>query len=60
MFLFGGIRKITKEQNDVTVYSIPRKRWVKIHSSTNELYDPSPTLKQLDESPTIAEHKRMR
>jgi hypothetical protein len=60
LFLFGGIKKITKEQNDVMVYIIAKRRWIKIHSSTNELYDPSPTLKQLDESPTIIEEKRKR
>jgi hypothetical protein len=58
LFLFGGIKKVTKEQNDVMVYIIAKRRWIKIHSSTNELYDPSPTLKQLAESPTIAEEKR--
>lgn len=42
------------------VYIIAKRRWIKIHSSTNELYDPSPTLKQLAESPTIAEEKRKR
>lgn len=60
LFLFGGIKKVTKEQNDVLVFMITRKRWVKIHSNTNELYDPSPTLKELAESPTIAEEKRKR
>ena len=40
------------------VYMIGRKRWVRIHSNTNELYDPSPTVKELVESPTIAEVKR--
>lgn len=35
------------------VYIINKRRWIKIHSSTNELYDPSPTLKDKVESPTI-------
>jgi hypothetical protein len=60
LFLFGGIKKITKEQNDVMVYIIAKRRWIKIHSSTNELYDPSPTIKELAESPTVAEEKRKR
>lgn len=45
LFLFGGIKKVTKEQNDVMVYVISQQKWVRIHSSTNDLYDPSPTLK---------------
>lgn len=35
LFLFGGIKKVTKEQNDVMVYIIAKRRWIKIHSSTN-------------------------
>lgn len=42
------------------VYIIAKRRWIKIHSSTNDLYDPSPTLKELAESPTIIEEKRKR
>ena len=45
MFLFGGIRAVTKEYNDVYVWMIAKKRWIRIHSNTNELYDPSPTIK---------------
>ena len=60
LFLFGGIKKVTKEQNDVMVYVISQQKWVRIHSSTNDLYDPSPTLKELAESPLLAEEKRRR
>lgn len=42
------------------VYIIAKRRWIKIHSSTNDLYDPSPTIKQLAESPTVIEEKRKR
>jgi hypothetical protein len=42
------------------VYVISQQKWVRIHSNTNDLYDPSPTLKELAESPTMAEEKRRR
>jgi hypothetical protein len=42
------------------VYMISKRKWIKIHSSTNELYDPSPTMKEMAESPTILEEKRKR
>lgn len=35
-----------------------KKKWIKIHSTTNNLYDPSPTMKkQIEDSPTILQSK---
>ena len=48
---------MTKEINDVMVYIVGQQKWVRVHSNTNDLYDPSPTLKLIDESPTILQHK---
>jgi hypothetical protein len=47
IFMFGGIKEITKEQNDILVYLVSKQKWIKIHSSTNDLYDPSPTIKKM-------------
>ena len=59
IFLFGGIRQVTKQRNDVCIYLQSREKWVKIHYHTNNLYDPSPTIKkQIQDSPTILESKR--
>ena len=52
IFLFGGIQDITKERNDIYIYEINKNNWNKIHSSTNSIYDCSPTLKQERQSPT--------
>ena len=46
IFLFGGIQDITKEKNDIYVYQITKNTWNKIHTSTNSVYECSPTLKQ--------------
>lgn len=46
IFLFGGIQDITKEKNDIYVYQITNNTWNKIHTSTNSVYECSPTLKQ--------------
>lgn len=46
IFLFGGIQDITKEKNDIYIYQISKNTWNKIHTSTNSIYDCSPTLKQ--------------
>lgn len=46
LFLFGGIQDITKEKNDIYVFQISSSTWSKIHTSTNSVYDCSPTLKQ--------------
>lgn len=40
------------------VFSVPRGKWVRIHKNTNELYDPSPTFKKLEEtSPSVINAK---
>lgn len=44
--MFGGIQNITKEKNDIYIYQLKNNSWNKIHSSTNSIYDCSPTLKQ--------------
>jgi hypothetical protein len=44
--MFGGIQDITKEKNDVYIYEFTTKNWKKIHTTTNSVYDCSPTLKR--------------
>lgn len=46
IFMFGGIQDITKEKNDVYIYDFKQKNWRKIHTTTNSVYDCSPTLKR--------------
>ena len=46
IFLFGGIQDITKEKNDIYAFQVANSTWNKIHTSTNSVYDCSPTLKQ--------------
>ena len=46
IFLFGGIQDVTKEKNDVHIYSPSTSEWKKIHTTTNSIYDCSPTLKK--------------
>ena len=53
------MKEVTKEQNDVSVYIPEKNKWVRVHSTTNNLYDASPTIKkQVEDSPTILETKR--
>ena len=44
--MFGGIQDITKQKNDVYIYDFELKKWKKIHTTTNSVYDCSPTLKR--------------
>lgn len=46
IFLFGGIQDVTKEKNDVYAFQKSTSTWSKIHTSTNSIYDCSPTLKR--------------
>ena len=46
IFLFGGIQDVTKQKNDVYVFQKSSLNWSKIHTSTNSIYDCSPTLKR--------------
>ena len=46
IFLFGGIQDVTKEKNDVHIYNPSANQWKKIHTTTNSIYDCSPTLKK--------------
>ena len=46
IFMFGGIQDVTKEKNDVYIYQSSKNCWNKIHTTTNSIYDCSPTLKK--------------
>lgn len=46
IFMFGGIQDITKEKNDICIYQPESAQWNKIHTTTNSVYDCSPTLKK--------------
>lgn len=46
IFMFGGIQDVTKEKNDVYIYEPKKSSWSKIHTTTNSIYDCSPTLKK--------------
>ncbi len=46
IFMFGGIQDVTKEKNDVYIYETKQNTWSKIHTTTNSIYDCSPTLKK--------------
>jgi hypothetical protein len=46
VFMFGGIEAITKEKNDIYIFSLEKTQWSKIHTTTNSIYDCSPTLKK--------------
>ena len=46
IFIFGGIQDVTKEKNDIYVFTKQTLTWSKIQNSTNSVYDCSPTLKR--------------
>jgi N-acetylneuraminic acid mutarotase len=46
IFMFGGIQDITKEKNDIYIFQIANSQWSRIHTTTNSIYDCSPTLKK--------------
>ena len=46
LFVVGGIQDVTKEKNDIYVWELATNRWSKIHSSTNSIYECSPTLRK--------------
>jgi hypothetical protein len=46
LFMFGGIQDVTKEKNDINIYQCDKLQWSKIHTTTNSIYDCSPTLKK--------------
>ena len=46
IFIFGGIQDVTKQKNDVYIYEQKKNVWSKIHTTTNSIYDCSPTLKK--------------
>lgn len=62
LFLFGGIQDVTKEKNDICIYQHEKAQWSKIHTTTNSIYDCSPTLKkqsQKSKSPEAISPKRI-
>lgn len=46
VYLFAGIQDVTKEKNDVYIYSPQNKTWTRIHNSSNLVYECSPTIKR--------------
>ena len=48
IFMFGGIEDVTKEKNDIFIFTVETEQWSKIHTTTNAIYDCSPTLKRND------------
>jgi len=44
--MFGGIQDVTKEKNDIYIFQFEKAQWFKIHTTTNAVYDCSPTLKK--------------
>lgn len=46
IFMFGGIQDVTKEKNDIYIFQLSKNQWNKIHTTTNSIYDCSPTLKK--------------
>lgn len=44
--MFGGIQDVTKEKNDIYIFQLEKQQWSKIHTTTNSVYDCSPTLKK--------------
>lgn len=46
IFMFGGIEDVTKEKNDIYIFQFEKSKWNKIHTTTNSIYDCSPTLKK--------------
>ena len=44
--MFGGIQDVTKEKNDIYIFQLEKQIWSKIHTTTNSVYDCSPTLKK--------------
>lgn len=53
IFMFGGIQDVTKEKNDIYIFQLNSNKWSKIHTTTNSIYDCSPTLKRNDKVPTV-------
>ena len=44
-WMFGGIQDVTKEKNDINIYSSSENLWTKIMNSSNLVYECSPTMK---------------
>lgn len=65
VFMFGGIQDVTKEKNDIYIFQLSKNQWSKIHTTTNSIYDCSPTLKRNEKVPSysfseIKAHKTQR
>jgi len=46
VYLFGGIQDVTKEKNDIYIFSPEANTWTRIHNSSNLVYECSPTIKR--------------
>jgi hypothetical protein len=53
LFMFGGIQDVTKEKNDIIIFQFDKGQWFKIHTTTNAVYDCSPTLKRDSKVPPL-------
>ena len=51
--MFGGIQDVTKEKNDIYIFQLEKQQWSKIHTTTNSVYDCSPTLKKSQKVPSF-------
>jgi hypothetical protein len=46
IYMFAGIQDVTKEKNDIYIYSPDSNSWTLIHNSSNFVYECSPTIKR--------------
>lgn len=46
VYLFAGIQDVTKEKNDIFIFSPESGNWTRIHNSSNLVYECSPTIKR--------------
>lgn len=44
-WMFGGIQDVTKEKNDINIYTPATEAWTKIMNTSNLVYECSPTMK---------------
>lgn len=50
--MFGGIQDVTKEKNDINIFTPSTQVWTKIMNSSNLVYECSPTMKSKSKGPT--------
>lgn len=46
IYLFAGIQDVTKEKNDIFIFIPSDVQWIRIHNSSNLVYECSPTIKR--------------